>query len=85
MTHPIRPVKTFVLRLWREPGDQETEAAWRGLLRPLGTNAAAANKHEVLFHGLDNLLAALHPLLTLEEMEGAMDTPQRAPADDVAG
>jgi hypothetical protein len=62
MTHPIRPVKTFVLRLWREPGDQETEAGWRGVIRSLETRDAQAR--EVTFRGLGSLLAALQPLLT---------------------
>jgi hypothetical protein len=35
MTFSIRPVRTFVLRLWREPGDQEGDARWRGLIRSL--------------------------------------------------
>lgn len=84
MTHPIRPVKTFVLRLWREPGDQETETTWRGLLRPLSANTATANEHEVPFHGLENLLEALRPLLAAEETEATLDTRQCPPASDPA-
>jgi len=73
MTHPIRPVKTFVLRLWREPGDEETEAGWRGVIRSLETRDAQAR--EVTFRGLGNLLATLQPLLAPEKTEEEkMDT-----------
>ena len=59
MTHPIRPVKTFILRLWREPGDPKEGAGWRGLIRPLDASAAIADGKELSFNGLENLLAAL--------------------------
>ena len=73
MTRPIRPVKTFVLRLWREPGDEKTEAGWRGAIRSLETRNAQAR--EVSFCGLGNLLAALQPLLSPEGTEEEkMDT-----------
>lgn len=84
MAHHIRPVKTFVLRLWREPGDQETEAGWRGLIRPLNANTAPANKNEVPFHGLENLVKALRPLLASEETQRVKDTLQHPPANDLA-
>jgi hypothetical protein len=67
MTHSIRPVKTFILRLWREPGDPEGDAGWRGLIRPLSAGAGPAEQAEWPFHGLQNLLAALRPLLDDEE------------------
>lgn len=63
MTRPIRPVNTFVLRLWREPGDQEGDTTWRGMIRPLENKEGA---REELFHGLDNLLEALRPFLDEE-------------------
>ena len=64
MTFPIRPVRTFVLRLWREPGDREGDAGWRGLIRSLETATAPAQEHP--FHGLENLPQALHALLVAE-------------------
>jgi hypothetical protein len=67
MTSSIRPLYTFVLRLWREPGAQEGDAGWRGLIRPLGAGAAEVSEKEVIFHGLENLLEALRPLLTDDE------------------
>ncbi|HEY67197.1 MAG: hypothetical protein DRI79_06130 [Chloroflexi bacterium] len=67
MAHPIRPLVTFVLRLWREPGDHVGDAGWRGLIRSLGTDAAKASENEVVFRGLNNLPAALRPLLMDEE------------------
>ncbi len=65
MDQPVRPLVTFVLRLWREPGAQEGDAGWRGLIRPLDGNEAYEN--EATFHGLDNLAAALRPLLMKRE------------------
>ena len=64
MIHPIRPVKTFILRLWREPGAQEGDAGWRGLIRPLD-----AEEGEMNFQGLDNLTDVLRQLL---DQEGAL-------------
>jgi len=76
MTHPIRPMIAFVLRLWREPGNHAGDAGWRGLMRPLCAGAAEACENEVTFHGLDNLLAALRPLLVDEETSPAeVDAP----------
>ena len=74
MSYPIRPVKTFVLRLWREPGTQETEADWRGVIRPLSADAATANKNEVPFHGLQNLMEILRPLLAAQRTDEGSDT-----------
>jgi len=65
MAQPVRPLITFVLRLWREPGAQEGDAGWRGLIRSL--DAAEAGEHEVTFHGLGNLTAVLHRLLREKE------------------
>lgn len=67
MTHSIRPVNTFILRLWREPGDQEGDAGWRGLIRPLDANADAVDEAPVVFYGLENLLDALRLLLKNEK------------------
>jgi hypothetical protein len=79
MTHPIRPVKTFILRLWREPGDPKGDAGWRGLIRPLDTGAARADGKELSFNGLENLLAALRALL--DEGAGAKEgAPPHPPA-----
>ncbi len=71
MTHLIRPVNTFILRLWREPGDQEGDAGWRGLIRPLDASADTIDEVQVVFYSLENLLDALRPLLAthLIEME----------------
>jgi len=66
MNRPIRPVVAFVLRLWREPSAQEGDAGWRGLIRPLSA-AAETGENDVPFHSLNNLLAALRPLLPDEE------------------
>jgi hypothetical protein len=66
MTHAIRPVNTFILRLWREPGDQEGDVGWRGLIRPLDADADAVDEAQVVFYGLENLLDALHLLLADE-------------------
>ena len=66
MARPIRPVNSFVLRLWREPGDQESDATWRGMIRPLESRGGAP---EALFHGLGNLLEALRPYLEAEDLE----------------
>jgi hypothetical protein len=86
MTHPVRPVFTFVLRLWREPGDPEGEAGWRGLIRPLGASAATSSEKELPFHGLEKLLAALRALLDAEDLaEEKTDAPPRPPDGDVAG
>jgi hypothetical protein len=63
MTRPIRPAVAFVLRLWREPGDQEGDAGWRGQIRPLDTG-----KTETYFQGLDDLPAALRTLLARENV-----------------
>jgi hypothetical protein len=73
MTQPMRPVKTFVLRLWREPGDPETEAGWRGLIHPLDVQGGVSNK--VPFHGMENLIAALRQSLAVTETAA---TPQSA-------
>ncbi|MGD9101232.1 MAG: hypothetical protein PVF45_12200 [Anaerolineae bacterium] len=67
MTHAIRPVNIFILRLWREPGDQEGDAGWRGLIRPLDADAATSGQDEVVFYGLDHLLGALRSLLMDQE------------------
>jgi len=77
MTHPIRPVKTFILRLWREPGDPKAEAGWRGLIRPLDAGAARADGQALPFNGLENLLAALRALLDegVGSKEGASPRP----------
>lgn len=69
MSHAIRPVKTFILRLWREPGDPEGDTGWRVLIRPLSAGAGPAEQAELSFHGLQNLSAALRPLLDDEESE----------------
>lgn len=66
MTHSIRPVNTFILRLWREPGDQEGDAGWRGLIRPLDAGADAVDETQAVFYGLENLLDALRLLLADE-------------------
>jgi hypothetical protein len=66
MTHPIRPVNTFILRLWREPGDQEGDTGWRGLIRPLDADADAVDEAQAIFYGLENLLDALRLLLADE-------------------
>jgi hypothetical protein len=71
--HPIRPVRTFVLRLWHEPGDQAGDAGWRGLLRPLDARDTAFIG--LSFHGLENLLAALRLALATD----------RQPASDESG
>jgi hypothetical protein len=63
MIHSMRPANTFILRLWREPGDQEGDAGWRGLIRPLGADADAVDEAQVVFYGLENLLDALRLLL----------------------
>lgn len=67
MTRQIRPTLAFVLRLWREPGTQEGEDGWRGLIRPLATNGLSAGEEEVPFLGLGSLLEALRPLLEVKE------------------
>jgi hypothetical protein len=67
MAHSVRPIKAFVLRLWREPGAQEGDAGWRGLLRPLGAGDATTDENEVVFLGLEELLDALRRLLADEE------------------
>ena len=64
MATPLRPVKTFVVRLWLEPGTSEGHASWRGLVRTLETDAPPAQRSEIAFHGLDNLPQALGSLLT---------------------
>jgi hypothetical protein len=69
MSQPIRPVKTFVLRLWHEPGDLETEAGWRGSLRPLNTEGAEIS--ETHFQGLENLIATLRRSLAVAEIPTA--------------
>ncbi len=63
MTRPIRPAVAFVLRLWREPSDQEGDAGWRGQIRPLG-----AGKTETYFHGLDDLPVTLRQMLNQKDV-----------------
>jgi hypothetical protein len=65
MATAVRPVKTFVVRLWQEPGALEGDAAWRGLVRALETGANPG-RSEIAFHGLDNLPQAVRPLLAEE-------------------
>jgi hypothetical protein len=67
MTHSIRPVNTFILRLWREPGDQDDDAGWRGLIRPLEAGADTVDEAQIVFYGLENLLDALRLLLENEQ------------------
>ena len=92
MTRPVRLVVIFVLRLWREPGDREGDAGWRGLVRTLGAEEA-----EAYFQGLDNLPVALRRLLAREdaltsqsaptdpEPEGRDVTRSATPVDESAG
>lgn len=61
MAQSIRPVKTFVLRMWREPDAPEGDAYWRGLLRHLDDGAGE------YFQGLSDLPVALRRLLTRQE------------------
>jgi len=63
MKSPIRPASSFVLRVWREPGDSKDDNGWRGLVRPLSGGPARGETHEILFYGLDRLLEVLRPLL----------------------
>jgi hypothetical protein len=67
MTRPIRPAITVVLRLWREPGTQEGDAAWRGTIRPLGVQATPITE----FHGLENAPHALRRLLESSDAPAA--------------
>jgi len=62
MKPAIRPTHAFILRLWREPGDQEGDAGWRGVLRPV--QDAQGEHIETAFRGLENLTEALRPWLT---------------------
>jgi len=62
MPLPIRPMRAFVLRLWHEPGDEESQAGWRGLVRPLDASDGAMR--ETTFHGLDRLPDLVYALLT---------------------
>jgi len=59
MTHPVRPVASFILRLWREPGDAEGDAGWRGQLCPLGVGSPPV----CAFQGLEKLPEIVRPLL----------------------
>jgi hypothetical protein len=80
MTRPIRPVITVVLRLWREPGVQEGDAAWRGMIRPLGGPATSTSE----FHGLENTPHALRRLLEDRDTPAATGHPvtdQDVPTD----
>jgi hypothetical protein len=67
MTPPVRPVVTFVLRLWHEPDTPVGDAGWRGLLRPLHTGSDTSDEVEIAFQGLENLMTALRPLLVDEK------------------
>jgi hypothetical protein len=67
MRDPIRHVHTLVLRLWREPGDRDDDAGWRGLVRPLSTSRAMPDTDTASFHDLDNLANAVRSLLVKEE------------------
>jgi hypothetical protein len=71
MLQSIRPVRSFVLRLWREPGAAEGEIGWRGLLRTLEGGEAA---RELPFHGLEGLLSAVREVLGSEEAKSSVDT-----------
>ncbi|MBI5030589.1 MAG: hypothetical protein HZB51_08675 [Chloroflexi bacterium] len=73
MSQPLRPVKTFVLRLWREPGDSETEDGWRGLIRPLDSKNHRSS--EISCRGLEDLIVALRQFLTAE-MQSAPTAPE---------
>lgn len=65
MPRPLRPVKTFVLRLWREPGAPPGPAGWRGILRPL--EAKDAPPRELAFHGLGSLPTVLSQSLAADD------------------
>jgi hypothetical protein len=71
MLQPIRPVRSFVLRLWREPGAAEGEIGWRGLLRAL--EGSEAPVREFPFHGLAGLLAAVQEALGSKETKSSVD------------
>ena len=75
MARSIRPIATFVLRLWREPGDQEGDAGWRGLIRLLDAGEAGA-----YFQGLDHLPVVLRQVLA---REGAPASQQVEPTGPV--
>jgi hypothetical protein len=78
MTDSIRPVVTFVLRMWHEPGAPEGDAGWRGLVRPLDAEAGGVH-----FQGMDDLSRALRQLLAQEDISPSR--PQYSPEPDVRG
>ncbi len=71
MLQPIRPVRSFVLRLWCEPGVADSETGWRGLLRTLEGGEAPAR--EFPFHGLAGLLSAVREALSSETVRSPVD------------
>ena len=75
MATAVRPVRTFIVRLWQEPGSSEGGAAWRGLVRALETGSTPTQRSEIAFHGLDNLAQAVRPLLAEEASPGAQAEP----------
>lgn len=61
MSDPVRPMYTFVLRLWHEPGTPPGDIGWRGQLRLLG--ARHVPEHKTAFTDLANLAQAIRDLL----------------------
>lgn len=59
MSQSIRPRHSFVIQVWREPGAEDGDAGWRGVVRPLNSEQQA-----VWFQDLCELGDVIRPFLT---------------------